>query len=170
MAISTPMMIPISDTRRQEAIWTNWTRWWVMQYPAGCPYLRGIFRVLLSQYPLNFCAWYLNFVNIFTNVKLAPDSPASYSRLWGWRIWCQLHVGDIFHEVVAPMEMEHAFKAKHILWKCQLVRTTMANTSAIMHNLLHRLKFMHTNICPFLRKTDINHEQKYRFHAWGPSH
>ena len=74
MAISTPMMIPISDTRRQEAIWTNWTRWWVMQYPAGCPYLRGIFRVLLSQYPLNFCAWYLNFVNIFTNVKLAPDS------------------------------------------------------------------------------------------------
>ena len=28
----------------------------------------------------------------YTNVKLAPDSPASYSRKWGWRIWCQLHV------------------------------------------------------------------------------
>ena len=32
----------------------------------------------------------------FTNVKLAPDSPASYSRIWGWRIWCQLHVGPNF--------------------------------------------------------------------------
>ena len=32
----------------------------------------------------------------FTNVKLAPDSPASYSRIWGWRIWCQLHVGESF--------------------------------------------------------------------------
>ena len=29
----------------------------------------------------------------WTNVKLAPDSPASYSRIWGWRIWCQPHVG-----------------------------------------------------------------------------
>ena len=28
-----------------------------------------------------------------TGVKLAPDSPASYSRIWGWRIWCQLHAG-----------------------------------------------------------------------------
>ena len=26
-------------------------------------------------------------------MKLAPDSPASYSRIWGWQIWCQLHVG-----------------------------------------------------------------------------
>ena len=30
-----------------------------------------------------------------TNVKLAPDSPASYSRIWGWRICCQLHVGSL---------------------------------------------------------------------------
>ena len=29
----------------------------------------------------------------WTNVKLAPDSPASYSRIWGWWIWCQFHVG-----------------------------------------------------------------------------
>ena len=30
-----------------------------------------------------------------TDVKLAPVSPASYSRIWGWRIWSQLHVGFI---------------------------------------------------------------------------
>ena len=30
-----------------------------------------------------------------TDVKLAPYSPASYSRIWDWRIWCQLHVSKL---------------------------------------------------------------------------
>ena len=30
---------------------------------------------------------------LITDVKLAPDSSASYSRLWRWQIWCRFQVG-----------------------------------------------------------------------------
>ena len=34
-------------------------------------------------------------------VKLAPDSPVSYSRIWGWRIWCQLPLVQ-YHSLWSP--------------------------------------------------------------------
>ena len=39
-----------------------------------------------------------------TDVKLTPDSPASYSRIWGWWIWCQLHVGGRSAVMIQTLE------------------------------------------------------------------
>ena len=52
----------------------TYTKWLIYPYPSGSFHWHWMDRMVI-------------------NVELAPDSPASYSRIWGWRIWCQLHIG-----------------------------------------------------------------------------
>ena len=87
-----------------------------------------------SRFP---CGHMTEFVS---NVKLAPDSPASYSRIWGWRIWCQLHVGELPH-MIRKIAMRSA-------WHLWTYNTTNCRRTVRLQRSPHKRPVMRKNV-PF---------------------